>query len=109
MIAFSIGLKRGINDGKISKFVPILIAVSGFGWVGASFFNCDQACVTVSATGRLHDLTAVAALFGMLIAPFAIRSQLKKDPRWESYRPFSLVMGILALIVRNARWLFRKG
>lgn len=98
MIAFSIGLKRGINDGKISKFVPILIAASGFGWVGASIFNCDQACVTVSTTGRLHDLTAVVALFGMLIAPFAIRSQLKKDPRWESYQPFSLVMGILALI-----------
>ncbi len=98
MIAFSIGLKRGINDGKISKFVPILIAASGFGWIGASIFSCDQACVTVSVTGKMHNLSAIVALFGMMIAPFGIRSQLKKDPRWESYRLFSLVMGIVALI-----------
>ncbi len=98
MIAFSIGLQRGINGGKISRFAPVLIAASGLGWVGASFFSCDQACITVSTTGRLHDITAVVALFGMLIAPFAIRSQLNKDPRWESYRPFSLAMGTVALI-----------
>lgn len=98
MIAFAFGLQHGISEGKGSKLVPILIAVSGVGWVGASFFRCDAGCVNESVTGMMHDLTAIIPLFGMLMAPLAISPRLKKDSRWQSYRPFSLIMGALAVI-----------
>ena len=97
MIAFAFGLHRGISEGKGSKLVPILIAVSGVGWVGASFFRCDAGCVNESVTGRMHGLTGMIAVFPLLIAPLAILPRLKKDNRWQSYRPFSLIMGALAV------------
>jgi hypothetical protein len=99
MIAFAFGLHRGISEGKGSKLVPILIAVSGVGWIGASFFRCDPGCVNESVTGRMHDLTGMIAVFPLLIAPLAILPRLKKDNRWQSYRPFSLIMGALAVIL----------
>ena len=99
MIAFAFGLHRGISEGKGSKLVPILIAVSGVGWVGSSFFRCDAGCVNESVTGRMHDLTGMIAVFPLLIAPLAILPRLKKDNRWQSHRPFSLIMGALAVIL----------
>ncbi|MFC1976636.1 DUF998 domain-containing protein [Chloroflexota bacterium] len=97
MIAFAFGLHRGINEGKGSKLVPILIAVSGVGWLGASIFRCDVGCVNVSVTGTMHGLFGMFAVPPLLIAPLAILPRLKKDNRWQSYRPFSLIMGALAV------------
>ena len=50
-IAIAFGLHRGISERKGSKLGPILIAVGGVGWVGASFFRCDPGCVNESVTG----------------------------------------------------------
>ncbi len=97
MIAFAFGLHRGISEGKGSKLVPILIAVSGVGWVGASIFRCDVGCLNESVTGTMHGLIGMFAVLPLLIAPLAILPRLKKDNRWQSYRPFSLIMGALAV------------
>jgi len=98
MIAFAFGLQRGISKRKGYRLVPILIAVSGIGWMGASVFRCDAGCVNESFTGKMHDLCAILPLFGMLIAPLAILPRLKQDSRWQNYRAFSLIMGSLAAI-----------
>ena len=97
MIAFAFGLHRGISEGKGSKLVPILIAVSGVGFLGASINRCDVGCVNVSITGTMHGLFGIFAVPPLLITPLAILPRLKKDNRWQSYRPFSLIMGALAV------------
>ena len=99
IIAFAFGLHRGISEGKGSKLVPILMVVSGVGWVGASFFHCDPGCANESVTGKMHDLTGIIAGPPLMIAPLAILPRLKKDNRWRSYRPFSLIMGALAVML----------
>jgi len=98
MIAFAFGLHRGISEGKGSKLVPILIVVSGVGWIGGSIFRCDPSCVNESVTGTLHGLFGMFGPLPLLIAPLAILPRLKKDNRWQSYRPFSLIMGALAVL-----------
>jgi len=99
MIAFAFGLHRGISAGKGSKLVPILIAVAGVGWVGASLFHCDPGCVNESFTGKMHGIVGIFAVPPLVIAPLAILPRLKKDNRWWSYRPFSRIMGALAVIL----------
>ena len=69
MIAFAFGLHRGISEGKSSKFVPLLIAVSGVGWLGASIFRCDVGCVNVSVSGTMHGIFGIFAVPPLLIAP----------------------------------------
>ena len=98
MIAFAFGLHRGISKGKGSKLVPILIVVSGVGWLGGSIFRCDAGCVNESVTGTLHGLIGMFGPLPLLIAPFAILPRLKRDNRWHSYRPFSLIMGALGVL-----------
>ena len=97
MIAFAFGLHRGISEGKGSKLAPILLVVSGIGWIGGSIFRCDVGCVNESVTGTMHGLIGMFAVFPLLIAPLAILPRLNKDNRWQSYRPFSLIMGALAV------------
>ena len=94
MIAFAFGLHRGISEGQGSKLAPILIVVSGVGWIGGSIFRCDVGCVNESVTGTLHGLIGMFGPLPLLIAPLAILPRLKKDSRWQSYRPFSLIMGL---------------
>ena len=98
-IAIAFGLHRGIGEGKGSKLAPILIAVGGVGWVGASFFHCDPGCVNESVTGKLHDLTGIIAVPPLIIAPLAILPRLKQDNRWQSYRPFSRIVGALGVVL----------
>ncbi|MGB5845478.1 MAG: DUF998 domain-containing protein, partial [Anaerolineales bacterium] len=69
----------------------------GFGWIGGSIFRCDVGCVNESVTGTLHGLIGMFGPLPLLIAPLAILPRLKKDSRWQSYRPFSLIMGALAV------------
>ena len=100
LIAFAFGLHRGISkEGKASKLVPILIAVSGLGWIVTSFFPCDPGCVNESVTGKIHGLMGIIDVWPLLIAPLLILPRLKKDNRWQSYRSFSLIMGTLAVIL----------
>ena len=98
LIAFAFGLHRGISAGQGSKLAPILIAVSGVGWIGGSIFRCDVGCVNESVTGTLHGLIGMFGPLPLLIAPLAILPRLKKDNRWQSYRPFSLIMGALGFL-----------
>jgi len=98
MIAFAFGLHRGISEGKGSKLAPILLVVSGIGWIAGSIFRCDAGCVNESVTGTMHGLVGMFGPIPLIIAPLAILPRLKKDNRWQSYRPFSQIMGALGVL-----------
>ena len=99
MIAFALGLHRGINEGEGSKIGPALIAMSGAGWIAVGLFQVDPNSVNVSFTGMMHGLGAMAIGLGFSIAPFAIARRSKKDRRWESYRIYSLATGVVTVII----------
>ena len=97
IIAFSLGLHRGINEG--SKIGPALIAMSGAGWIAVGLFHVDPNSVDVSLMSMLHVSGAMIVGLGFSIAPFAIARRSRKDYRWASYRPYSLATGILTAIL----------
>jgi len=99
IIAFALGLDRGIRDGKGAKIGPALVAVSGAALVMTGIFRCDPGCVDVTMVGTTHSVFAVIAAFAMLLAPLAISPRLKRDNRWESYLAYSVTTMVVALLV----------
>ena len=58
LIAFAIGLDRGIGGGEGSKVGPILIILGGAGMLGSAVFHCNLECTNIlkspTLAGRLH-------------------------------------------------------
>ena len=99
IIAFALGLDRGIRDGKGAKLGPALVAISGAALVMTGIFRCDPGCVDVTMVGTTHSVFAVIAAFAMLLAPLAISPRLKRDERWKSYLAYSVATTVIALLV----------
>ncbi len=95
MIAFSLGLYRGIKEG--SKIGPASIAMSGAGWIAVGLFHVDPNTVNTSA--MLHVMGAMLVGLGFSVAPFSIARRSRKDDRWVSYRPYSLATGLLTAVL----------
>ena len=99
LITFAFGLHRGLSESEGSRIGPALIAISGVGLILTGIFPCDPSCVDVSFTGRMHSICAMIPAFGMMFAPLAISQRLDKDSRWQNYRSYSIVTGIITAII----------
>jgi hypothetical membrane protein len=108
LMAFAVGLDRGIGGGGVSRSGPILIALAGVGMVGSAIFHCDLDCTNVlkspTFAGRMHIVTSFMTGSCLAISPLVIFLRLRKDKRWKSYGWFTLVMGILANIPGLILW-----
>jgi hypothetical membrane protein len=108
-ILFAVGLHKSINQGKGSKIGPILLSIGGIGLIGSGIFHCNLNCANVivekNLIGSLHMLSAFIAGMCLSISPFFIFARLKHDPRWKKYRPFTLIVAILANIPGIFLWI----
>lgn len=97
IIAFALGLQRGINGSL--KIGPVLIALSGLSLVMTGIFPCDPGCVDVTLRGLTHSIFATIAAFSMIFAPLFLLPRLKKDDRWQGYVTYSIISVIAATLV----------
>lgn len=94
IIAFAIGLHRGISDGLWSKLAPALLAVGALGYVGSALFPCSPGCDPETSMSHIR---AGAVGIGRFLAPLAFWRSLRKDSRWQGYGSYSLVTGVVVL------------
>lgn len=106
LIAFAIGLHRGISEGKGSILGPSLVMLSGVGLIGSGIFPCDQGCVDVTIISKIHSISATIAAFAMIFAAFAISYRVRNDHLWEDYHLYSLLTGVVTAIVASAYMVF---
>ena len=99
MVAFAVGLHRGISDGKGSKIGPALVAVSGIAVVMTGIFHCDSGSEDVTAGGTMHSVFVMIGGFAIILAPLALSPRLKRDDRWQRYLAYSLGTVVVALLV----------
>jgi len=99
IIAFALGLHRGIKAGRWSKVGSALLAIVGIGYVAFGLFPCDLGCVTTSLTGLIHGLVSRLVTCGLFLAPLAIAQSFKSDHRWERYRMYTLATGLVTAIL----------
>lgn len=99
IIAFGLGLYRGINKGWVMTISATLIIVAGSFMIAVGFFPCDPSCNNISPIGTGHVITSTIPAIVMPLAMLILAYPLRKDSRWQGYWLFSLVLGIVAVIL----------
>lgn len=106
LIAFAIGLHRGINKGEGSLLGPSLIVLSGGGLIGSGIFRCDPGCIDVTLVSKMHSIMATIAAFAMIFAALAISYKVKNDQLWQDFQLYSLLTWIVTAIIASAYMVF---
>lgn len=96
IFAFAFGLYRGIRNGWGSRVASALLAIGALGFVGAALFPCSPGCDLATSASHLQ---AGAIDVGLFLAPFVFWRSLKKDNRWRGYGTYSLVTGVVVLLL----------
>jgi hypothetical protein len=107
-IAAAIGMRRALRTGRGGTWGPILIGLLGVGTLLAALFTADPVDgfppgtplgppTTITTTGLLHFVTALAAFAGWIAASFvfARRFAALGQPAWAI---FSTATGALFLV-----------
>jgi hypothetical membrane protein len=109
LIAFGLGLHRGINQGKGKKGGLVLIFLAALGLMGAAFFSCNEGCTNViqepDMTGQLHMLFAFISGLTISFSPIPFYFRLKKDPQWNKFKGITLAASILSNIPGIIFWI----
>ena len=77
----------------------LLLALTGALYMGEAYFSCDARCVPVTVSGSLHLLLGQTAVFVSILAAFVIAYVLKAEKDWQGYWQYSLLTGILVLLI----------
>ncbi len=96
LVAFAVGLHRGIGEGRGSRVGPALLAVGGVGFVLWGFpadFEDPQ-----SFTALVHGIGGFIA-FALIVAPFFVSRRLRRVDAWRDLSSYSLVTGVVAVPV----------
>lgn len=89
------GIYRAIGS-KSKVIVPILMGLSGFGWMGTGLFPAEAA-FRPSLQTTLHFIMVSVHYFTFLIGAFLSPVQWKSNSYWKPWGLFSGMMGMLAI------------
>jgi len=99
MIAFALGIDRGISSNKASRVGPALIVLSGVSLIMTGIFPCDPGCIDVTWVGVTHSIFATVAAISFAIAPVLVAIRQWSDSRWRSYTTFSWITAVITLLL----------
>ncbi len=101
VIAFAFGLNRGISDGKILRIGVGFLIIFGAGVFGSGVFSCDSGCPLNggSFNNFMHYLVSVIGVTAFVITSLVFWWGLGKDSRWRRYRTYSLITGLVLLVL----------
>ena len=99
IVGFAIGLFANVHGGRGAQIGSILLLVFGAGELAGGLFPCDPGCpVTAQSVFQLtHSVDAVIAFVAIALAPLLFSLGLNRDDRWQAYRSYSIVTGLLAI------------
>jgi hypothetical membrane protein len=105
MIAFALGLHRGIGDGRGSKVGPASFATSGVSLTMTAVFQCDPGCEDVTTVGTLHSAFATVAAVATILGLLAIFVRFRGDAAWHGYAAYTLAT-VVATVALSALYGF---
>ena len=99
MIAFAVGIDRGMEKNRASGVGPALIVLSGISMVMTGVFQCDPGCVDVTWVGTTHSFFATVAAISFSVAPLFVAMRQWADSRWKRYTFYSWLTAIITLSI----------
>ncbi|HSH78343.1 MAG TPA: DUF998 domain-containing protein [Herpetosiphonaceae bacterium] len=110
-LAVAFGLRRAITPSRWSMVGSLLVGLFGVGFVLAGIFpvgGCrDVECVArfesdtnlpITAAAMAHGVGSLLGILLLIAGMFVLARAFKRDPRWKSFRRWSLVLGLAALL-----------
>ncbi len=110
-LALAIGIRRATTRSRWSLVGSLLVGLFGIGFVLAGIFpvgGCrDLECVerfesgtdvSMSAASIAHGVGALLGILLLIVGMLVLSRAFKRDARWRSLRPWSLTLGLVALI-----------
>ncbi len=110
-LAVALGLRRAITPSRWSLVGSLLVGLFGVGFVLAGIFpvgGCrDVECVArfesdtnlpITAAAMAHGVGALLGILLLIAGMFVLARAFKRDPRWQSFRRWTLVLGPAALL-----------
>lgn len=99
LMAFAIGLDRGIGTGTFSRLGPALLVSLGLFIIMIGIFPCDPESFKLTNIGKLHSFFVVMAVISMTFALVAISSRMWRDDRWRNYVAYTMWTALAMLII----------
>lgn len=96
---FVAGLLFNIKRGRGFHFSIGLLVFFGFGLLLIGAFRTDPVGWPDTIEGTIHGLTASGVFWIFPIAILVIAPSLKNDPKWKGIFVYTIVAGILALVL----------
>jgi len=97
---FSLGLHLEASDGHDSPLGPALLFVAGTAMTLMGFeTDSIRRIGPRSLHGLIHDASFVIFVLAFLAALFALWRRFEADPRWRGHARYTLVTGILAVLL----------
>jgi hypothetical membrane protein len=96
IVVFAWGLYGEFSSKLNAMSLPILIGLSGIGWLGTGLFPSDVA-FRPSMQTILHFIMVSIHYFAFLIAAFLLPIQLRFHPYWKRWGLFSGLIAGLAI------------
>jgi hypothetical protein len=110
-LAVAVGIRRATVPSRWSLVGSLLVGLFGAGFVLAGIFpvgGCgDVECVArfesdanvpITAAAMAHGVGALLGILLLIAGMFVLARAFKRDPRWQSFRRWSLALGLVALL-----------
>lgn len=99
MIGLAIALYRSVRQQWPARIAPVLIGISGFGFL-MSVFPTDNGPPNAAMTwhGAIHGLGFIVMLIPFVLSMFFLGLSFRGDPQWRGYVLVGPAIGLLALI-----------
>ena len=97
-VCFAAGLSATMQRTAVVLTACALIAVEGFGRMGAGMFACDPGCVRVSSTQDVHTLFATIGFVSGIVAALVWGVLFRRLARFERLSWASIACGLIAAV-----------
>jgi hypothetical membrane protein len=98
VMAFAIGLRRGLRKSRSARFGTFFVALAGGAIVMTGMFPCDSGCINVTGIRIAHRVFATISGIALVLAPFTLIPAISDDNRWRKYAFFSLIVGVIVVV-----------
>ena len=104
IVFFSFGVYLELKDRKTKSTIlgSSLVFISGLSFLLLGFFPCDPDCINFSTVGIIHGYLANTAQLPLIIAPYFLLANLKRNKKWHiiyCYSIISIILGIISFAI----------
>ena len=99
MIAYAVGLHRGVRPGRWGVVGFAFLVLSGIGLIWGGVFPATDATGAFDENRLLHIPGFIMTFLGGGIGLIVMSRRMGRDPRWQSVATYALATGIAMLVL----------